>query len=798
MIQTRGIRKLSENILAPQRALIVTEKDKNKYKWEDIPLGSKFIDTTTGVEMVKLEGQADWVPAGLKNDGTLNIAKDNIIKVESFTIEQETVSGRPNEFLYTNSEGQIRHGVKEWSIEIKDDNGNVVQRAGTLKGYIFQLEKGSYVMHRNHLSVTIDDVLHRSTDKGGIEEVSETKFRMTEQLENKMEITVEYVSSFRMGSPYPRFFMNGEEPEQSEVGDFWMDTDATLEEDGPLDGIEDNEKIGWDRIENTPDSLEGYGIKDELAPKQHIHNAKEIVGLPSHLPAAGGHADSADTAITATRAEKASRTDLASMAICDGANRNIVATYMTKDGQGAIGTWNIDIKGKAATADRAVNDSLGRNIINTYLTADGGRLNNPLNFGKGIWNLVGGEAYFGDIGRPGTFAIKGGSGDPAIALVSKNDSKDFATIGYNGSKIVVDKPIAGNITGNAASASSVDWNDIQNKPEAYPAAGGESAVSGMANSVNNESANMKFHYTGKTGQPTWLWGGNDAGNMYIYNPSNFNVKYATGAGNANTVDGHHVGTAANQVLLIQENGKIHPNNICGHKHNLSDINNLDTFPVKATPEPLAAEDNTLWISKNNLYAQVKKDGVWQGIKVGRSDTCEKADSAISADNALGLGGLDYETICRKFGGYLKPTVTPLMDWEAMKEATKAKPTSKPANIITVNAAYGTQRFQGATYRNGWPASSVKLKESYKNFDKILVIASNGELQYYSTWDVWELELAFSIGWRFSILRNANWVWYVYPSTVNGTKKHNASTDLLWMHNGHTAGVGIMEIYGIKY
>ena len=28
------------------------------------------------------------------------------------------------------------------------------------------------------------------------------------------------------------------------------------------------------------------------------------------------------------------------------------------------------------------------------------------------------------------------------------------------------------------------------------------------------------------GQPTWLWGGNDGTNMYVYNPANFSVNYA--------------------------------------------------------------------------------------------------------------------------------------------------------------------------------------------------------------------------------------------------------------------------------
>jgi hypothetical protein len=36
-----------------------------------------------------------------------------------------------------------------------------------------------------------------------------------------------------------------------------------------------------------------------------------------------------------------------------------------------------------------------------------------------------------------------------------------------------------------------------------------------------------WHWSGRGGQPTWLWGGNSENNYYVYNPSNFNVNSAT-------------------------------------------------------------------------------------------------------------------------------------------------------------------------------------------------------------------------------------------------------------------------------
>ena len=48
------------------------------------------------------------------------------------------------------------------------------------------------------------------------------------------------------------------------------------------------------------------------------------------------------------------------------------------------------------------------------------------------------------------------------------------------------------------------------------------------------STPMTFNWSGQSGQPTWLWGGTDGTNMYVYNPSNFSVNYATSAGSASS------------------------------------------------------------------------------------------------------------------------------------------------------------------------------------------------------------------------------------------------------------------------
>lgn len=81
--------------------------------------------------------------------------------------------------------------------------------------------------------------------------------------------------------------------------------------------------------------------------------------------------------------------------------------------------------------------------------------------------------------------------------------------------------------------------------------------------LNNDSQYMRFHWNGQSGQPTWIWGGNDASNMYVYNPSNFSVNYAATAGVALTAknlpysityEGSYVGTARRDSIYVSDTG----------------------------------------------------------------------------------------------------------------------------------------------------------------------------------------------------------------------------------------------------
>ena len=271
-IPPRGVRKVSELITQIGRTLIISEEDAAKLSWADIPVSTLKIKPKTGIMYVKLEGESDWVPAGIKNDGTLSIARDARIVEETFVITDIN----NDKFTYTNSSSQLRHSV------ITDNM------------FVFELESGTYMMHRNHLEVFIDDTLRRCEASANLIELGAGKFFAIHKndMEKGTEVTAKYISALRIGNPYPRIFIGDNTPVAAEIGDLYIDTDYSLEE--WKKHLDDDGRLDWSIIKNTPNGLAGYGILDELATRVHQHRCSDIIDFPEFLPANGGNATTAD------------------------------------------------------------------------------------------------------------------------------------------------------------------------------------------------------------------------------------------------------------------------------------------------------------------------------------------------------------------------------------------------------------------------------------------------------------------------------------------------------------------------
>jgi hypothetical protein len=110
------------------------------------------------------------------------------------------------------------------------------------------------------------------------------------------------------------------------------------------------------------------------------------------------------------------------------------------------------------------------------------------------------------------------------------------------------------------------YSMITGVPTSLPANGGNAdTVDGKHASefvLTTASCNKNWSWTGKSGQPTWLWGGNDAANAYIYNPSNFNVNYANTANIAYSIAIQNGNFIAGDGAMNMADDTIAADNIC--------------------------------------------------------------------------------------------------------------------------------------------------------------------------------------------------------------------------------------------
>lgn len=361
-----GVRKINELTIQDGRALIITEETEQNYDWDDIPNGSLKVNGTTGLIMVKIAGQSGWIPSNIKldivrdKDGnicdlagnvvtdenylklvekaisqgghTLSIAKDAMIVKETFTIESTYLADK--KFSYRDNTGQ------RWFGDQTED------------GFWFELKKGHYAPGRNMLEVIIDDCLYRSAATGGIVEVSETKFYMTEELVPGMELTITYYQLNKIGNPYPRIYLrrgdytideDGYEtltgnddlyqPEGAEIGDIWFDYNGSVDTvDTFLGDVHDDPlgQISFDRIAGLPGTIDAAiakGLMVDAAKKDHKHTLSDITDMNAATSQIIDHvleATSVVTVASATVAEEANDAKLLQGKTVGDGPRNIV------------------------------------------------------------------------------------------------------------------------------------------------------------------------------------------------------------------------------------------------------------------------------------------------------------------------------------------------------------------------------------------------------------------------------------------------------------------------------------------
>lgn len=118
------------------------------------------------------------------------------------------------------------------------------------------------------------------------------------------------------------------------------------------------------------------------------------------------------------------------------------------------------------------------------------------------------------------------------------------SISINGRTITVTK-----IDGKSYTLTTQDTNTVYTKLSQFVNDVGYITADGRAYPRTVGGGNLNFNWSGKSGQPTWLWGGEDGTNMYVYNPSNFSVNYARSAGSSTRASQDSDGLQINTTYL---------------------------------------------------------------------------------------------------------------------------------------------------------------------------------------------------------------------------------------------------------
>ena len=252
---------------------------------------------------------------------------------------------------------------------------------------------------------------------------------------------------------------------------------------------------------------------------------------------------------------------------------------------------------------KPINDASKTATISQYIMGNGA---------KGIASIK--AAGFIKNGSNSSYVLLGDGGHKTISSLSVN----YANSAGSATKVIVNQHTTNDINyplvwSNQSNTSNVtenqlykSWSDLYYNPKNKRLTVGGSVVSSLFVKSGGTSQQLlradggvaAFNWSGQSGQPTWLWGGNDFNSYYVYNPSNFRVAYAASAGNADTLDGEHANSFVRAGAIEAGDG---------------DLNTLDTYSfIKSVNSKVASHSpkgNNGWY---NIIQAVHRNGQADG------------------------------------------------------------------------------------------------------------------------------------------------------------------------------------------
>lgn len=221
--------------------------------------------------------------------------------------------------------------------------------------------------------------------------------------------------------------------------------------------------------------------------------------------------------------------------------------------------------------------------------------------------------------------------ESALSIRDYNDTSKKIKVGWVGSALNEDQILAvacyasGDDDTVKAKIKDVTKDTFVNWLGTVPAANNAAHLGRNGNA----GYPMTFNWAGKTGQPSWLWGGENGEDMYVYNPSNFSVNYAASAGNAAKVNGHTVNSDVPSGAKFTDTNTWRPLGTGGDDACAGNDSRLSN----ARP----ASDVYAW-AKASAKPTYNKAEVGLGNVDNTADSTKSVNYAASAGNAAKVNG----------------------------------------------------------------------------------------------------------------------------------------------------------------
>ena len=245
----------------------------------------------------------------------------------------------------------------------------------------------------------------------------------------------------------------------------------------------------------------------------------------------------------------------------------------------------------------------------------------------------------------------GGNAGSATTVQDYNDTSKKIQVGWVGSALNEDQILAiacyssGDDDTVKAKIKDVTKDTFKSWLGAVPSADRAARLGRNGNA----GYPMTFNWAGKTGQPTWLWGGENGEDMYVYNPRNFSVNYAESAGSVNWAgikdtpstyppagdSGYYVKNETLTNVNLNNVVKTGVYHLTGTLTN-NPINGNATLYVEfdvGTPYQIFIPDYMYVMYKRNYsngsWGNWQELNTWRPLGTGASDACAGNDSRLS-------------------------------------------------------------------------------------------------------------------------------------------------------------------------